>query len=499
MMNTSFSLSKFVLKYTDFLAFVGLWLWFGIFQVQEKDAVSWTTYLTTLLVLLPTQLTGLVFSWHKPNRLANFNKSRFLLYWVGSFLVALPLLTVASIFLFSGYDSMLFIGAALCSFLLEVVLLGNYFYVKRVQHIKWIKKIGLENAVLVSLILFALIISTMAVSSIGNPEYDTKDRLLVGFVFVPTRLITHFWTFMGFMIQFLLMYLAGYLFFLLNSRILVSKILKQKGLVLYILSALAAVAILYPIVGQLLILMPINQVFGRDIFSLNPFLLENGFGAMVIIALSLPIVLALQWGKQNTHILSLEREKSQTELDLLKQQLNPHFFFNTLNNLYALSLQKSEKTSESILQLSELMRYTIYKGQEDRVSIAQELKYLEDYIDLQQIRLKKPLRLGFNKQIENERVQLAPLLFIVLVENAFKHGIEPAEEVAFLNLSLTCTDQELRFVCENSIEPEETKQKPGIGLDNLKKRLELLYPKAYTLDISSNNTIFKAVLYLKLA
>ena len=423
MMNTSFSLSKFVLKYTDFLAFVGLWLWFGIFQVQEKGAVSWTTYLTTLLVLLPTQLTGLIFSWHKPNRLASFNKSRFLVYWVGSFLICLPLLTVGSIFLFSGYDSMLFIGAALASFLLEVVLLGNYFYVKRVQHIKWIKKIGLENAVLVSIILFALIISTMAVSSIGNPEYDTKEKLLVGFVFVPTRLITHFWTFLGFMIQFLLMYLAGYLFFLLNSRVLVSKILKQKGLVLYILSALAVVAILYPIVGQLLILMPINQTFGRDIFSLNPFLLENGFGAMVIIALSLPIVLALQWGKQNTHILSLEREKSQTELDLLKQQLNPHFFFNTLNNLYALSLQKSEKTSESILQLSELMRYTIYKGQEERVSIAQELKYLEDYIDLQQIRLKKPLRLEFNKQINNERVQLAPLLFIVLVENAFKHGI----------------------------------------------------------------------------
>lgn len=498
-MNTSFNLSKFILKYTDFLAFVGLWLWLGIFQVQEKEAVSWATYLTTLGVFLPTQLTGLVFSWHKPDRLANFNSSRFLIFWVSSFLICLPLLTIASIFVFSGYDSGFFIGAGIGSFLLELLLLANYFYVKKVQHIKWIKNIGLESAVLVSLILLSFIISAMAVSSIGNPEYDTKERLLIGFVFTPIKLITHFWTFLGFMIQFLLMYLFGYLFFLLNSRLLVSKILKQKGLVLYILSALASIAILYPIIGQLLILMPVNQTFGRDIFSLNPFLLENGFGAMTIVALSLPIVLALQWGKQNTHILSLEKEKSQTELDLLKQQLNPHFFFNTLNNLYALSLQKSVKTSESILQLSELMRYTIYKGQEQRVTIAQELKYLEDYIDLQQIRLKKPLRFNFEKQIENESVQIAPLLFIVLIENAFKHGIEPAEEAAFLNLYLSCTTNEVRFICENSIEPETSDQSPGIGLDNLKKRLNLLYPKAHTLDISVNNTIFKAELHLKLS
>lgn len=498
-MNTSFSLTKLVLKYTDFLAFVGLWLWLGIFQVQEKGAVSWSTYLTTLAVLLPTQLTGLIFSWFKPNHLTNLNSSKYLVIWINAFLVCLPLITVASIFTLSSHDSSIFIGAALGSFLLELLLLTNYFYVKKVQHIKWIKKIGLENAVLVSIVLLAIIISAMAVSSIGNPAYDTKERLLIGFVFTPVKLVTHFWTFLGFMFQFLLMYLLGYLFFLLNSRLLVSKILKQKGLVLYILSALASIAILYPIAGQLLILLPINQIFGRDIFSLNPFLLENGFGAIVIIALSLPIVLALQWGKQNTQILSLEKEKSQTELDLLKQQLNPHFFFNTLNNLYALSLQKSAKTSESILQLSELMRYTIYKGQEERVTIAQELKYLEDYIDLQQIRLKKPLQLSFEKRIDNERVQIAPLLFIVLIENAFKHGIEPAEEAAFLNLSLSCTDHEVNFVCENSIEPEETDQKPGIGLDNLKKRLNLLYPKAHTLDISTNNTIFRVALHLKLS
>lgn len=498
-MNTSFSLSKLILKYTEFLAFIGLWLWLGIFQVQEKTGVSWGSYLIYLAILLPSQISAMVFSWYKSQRPDTFNQSKYLLYWVSTFLIALPLLTLASTFLFSTYDSLIFIGAAFSSLFLELLLLGNYFYVKKVQHIGWIKKIGLENAVLVSIVLLAVIISVMAVSSIGNPAYDTKDKLLVGFVFVPMKLVTHFWTFCGFLIQFLLMYLLGYLFFLVNSRLLVSKILKQKGLVLYILSALATIAILYPIIGQILIWLPINQVFGRDIFMSNPFVFENGFGAMSIIALSLPIVLALQWGKQNTHILTLEKEKSQTELDLLKQQLNPHFFFNTLNNLYALSLQKSEKTSDSILQLAELMRYTIYKGQEERVSLAQELKYLDDYIDLQQIRLKKPLQLTFNKQVKDEHIQLAPLLFIVLVENAFKHGIEPAEDVAFLKLSINCKDHQLYFSCENSVEPNIHPQQPGIGLDNLKRRLDLLYPGAYQLHISSNNTTFKAELQLKLA
>ncbi|MBB2144397.1 hypothetical protein GM921_02785 [Pedobacter sp. LMG 31464] len=498
-MNRSFSLSNFLLKHAEFLAFVGLWLWIGIFQVQEKDAESWKPFLMVLIVLLPTQLPGFIFSWYKSTLLTNFTRNQFLTYWTGCFLICLPILTDACVLLFPNYDSSLFVGATLASVSLELILVANYYYLKKVQHIKWIKKIGLENAVLLSIILLSIVISAMAVSSIGNPAFDTKGQLLIGFVFTPAKLITHFWTFLSFTLQFLFMYLCGYAFFLVNSRLLVSKILKQKGLILYILSALASIAILYPIIGQLLILLPINQIFGRDIFSLNPFLLENGFGAMAIIALSLPIVLAIQWGAQNTHILSLQKEKSQTELDLLKQQLNPHFFFNTLNNLYALSLQKSEKTSESILRLSELMRYTIYKGQEEKVTITQEINYLEDYIELQQIRLKKPLQLNFEKHSIDENVQIAPLLLIVLLENAFKHGIEPAEETAFLNLSLTCTAQELTFSCENSIELDKAEKKPGIGLTNLKKRLELLYPNAYTLDITSNNVIFKADLHLKLS
>ncbi|RZL30651.1 MAG: hypothetical protein EOO96_17700, partial [Pedobacter sp.] len=386
---------------------------------------------------------------------------------------------------------------AIAAFVLEIVLIVNQYYRKRVQHIKWIKKIGLENSVLITLVLISATISVMAVSSLSNPAYHTKERLLVGFEFDYLKILSHFGTFLSFFIQFLLMYLCGYLLFFINSRLLVSKILKEKGLLIYILSLASTIAILYPFLAQLLISMPINSVFGRDIFGTNPFDMENAMGAIAIMLISLPVVLALQWGKQNNQILSLEKEKSQSELDLLRQQLNPHFFFNTLNNLYALSLQKSEKTPENILQLSELMRYTIYKGQEKSVSLDQEIKYLEDYIQLQQIRLKNPLNLKFEKEISNPNISIAPLLLIVFIENAFKHGIETAENSAFLSISLVCNNKELYFNCENSFD-DENQNTPGIGITNLKKRLDLLYPNKHTLIFSSENHIFKAELKLAL-
>jgi len=489
---------NFLFKHQDFLVNVGLILWFAIYTVLEIGGNSWITYLSSVASIVLCLLPVLVFAYYKPALKTKVNKDRYLLYWLFCFLFLLPVFAITcSYFELAYFDEVIFIVVAISAFLLEVILIANQYYRQWVQHIKWIKKIGLENSVLITLVLISATISVMAVSSLNNPSYHTKDRLLVGFELSPEKLGENFGLFIGFFVQFLLMYLCGYLLFIINSRFLVSKILKEKGLVIYILSLGVTIAILYPILAQFLISLPINDVFGRDIFGKNPFDMENAMGAIVIMLISLPIVLALQWGKQNTQILSLEKEKSQSELDLLRQQLNPHFFFNTLNNLYALSLQKSEKTSESILQLAELMRYTIYKGQEKSVSLDQELKYLEDYIHLQQIRLKNPLSLKFEKDINNPTIGIAPLLLIVFIENAFKHGIETAENSAFLNVSLICNDRELYFSCENSFD-DENLNLPGIGIVNLKRRLDLLYPNKHKLKLSSENHIFKAELKLEL-
>lgn len=490
---------NFSYQYQDFFINVGLLLWVAIFNTYSLSANIWSTYASCILALGFCLLPVFIFSFVKSRLKSSLSKRQYATYWCICYVLNLPLFTFISLYLkIKVLDDSVFISTALAAITLELMLMANQYYQKKVQHIKWIKKIGLENAVLITIILLAATISVMAVSSLENPIYQRKGFRLVGFEFDAKMLLHNFGTFLAFFSQFLIMYLCGYLLFFINSRFLVSKILKEKGLLIYLLTLSATIAILYPLLAQILISLPINTVFGRSIFVANPFELENAFGAFAIMLISLPVVLALQWGNQNNRILALEKEKSQTELDLLKQQLNPHFFFNTLNNLYALSLQKSEKTSESILQLSELMRYTIYKGQEKTVKLSQELDYIEDYIQLQQIRLRKTLHFEFDKQIENDQIDIAPLLLIVFIENAFKHGIEPAEHAATLNLSLITIDNSLSFTCENSFNPEEIQETKGIGIDNLKKRLELLYPNRYTLHISSIGNIFKAKLKLQL-
>ena len=490
----------FLIKHQELYIFLGLWLWLAVFNVLGSNDHTWPAYLHAIAIVAITQLPGLLFAYFRVKLKAIFSSRKYTWYWILCFLICLPAITFGTaLSVADNNDAMFLAVGGISSFVLEIILNINSFYQQKVQHKKWVQKLGLESSVLITLILIALTLSAMAVSSMDNPAYHSKERLLIGFEFSLIKIIIHGFTFLSIFVQFLIMYLCGYLFFYINSRFLVSKVLKQKGLVIYILSLLATTVFFYPIAAQIILWLPINKIFGGEIFSSNPFIAENAFAALAIMLLSLPIVLSLQWAKQNNTIISLEKEKSRTELNLLKQQLNPHFFFNTLNNLYALSITKSEKTSESILQLSELMRYTIYKGQEETVTLSQELKYIDDYIQLQQIRLKKPLNFSFTKAISNNEQVLPPLLLIVLIENAFKHGIEPAENEAFLKLHIKCDAQSLNFRCENSFEDENIGKPTGIGLENLRKRLMLLYPNCNGLTIESQNHIFKAELNIDLA
>jgi hypothetical protein len=481
------------------LLYIGLWCWIVIADQLEKQSHSWSLYVSSLLVLTLVQLPVLIFSWNKESWQQLFSRKRYLLYWLACFGIYLPaLFIIGSVFLKVGTRFQFLVPfSAMCSILLELLLAATAYYQQRMLQWRWVQRLSLERSVLISITLIAVILSVMAVSSIGNPAYDKADGLLVGFEFNARKIITHFGAFLSFTVQFLFLYLCGYFFFYINNRVLVPKVLKQRGVILYCLAGLAVVGIVYPIIAQLLALLPMNGRLG-NIFAENPFAFENGFGAIVIILLSLPVVLALQWSKQNGQIIALEKEKAQTELDLLKQQLNPHFFFNTLNNLYALSLQQSKQTPESILQLSELMRYVIYKAKEPLVNVHEEIKYLEDYMQLQQIRLKRKPDLQFKQEIGEGTPPIAPLLLIVLVENAFKHGIEPAEEKAFLHLSLHTTANRLYFSCVNSFE-QEAEKTTGIGLANLQRRLVLLYPGKHLLRTGIENHIFKAELELDLS
>jgi sensor histidine kinase YesM len=193
----------------------------------------------------------------------------------------------------------------------------------------------------------------------------------------------------------------------------------------------------------------------------------------------------------------LKNEQTQAELLHLRSQLNPHFFFNTLNNLYGLTIKNSKQAPEVILKLSEMMRYTIYQGEKSSVTIKNEITYLENYIELHKIRYKKSVLITFNQDID-KTLTIAPLLFINLLENAFKHGVETLEEDAFIKINLTNDAKIIYFSIENNFDETKKNQPKGIGLTNLKRRLSLLYPKKHTLEFTRQSNIYNVTLKISL-
>ncbi|WP_425658865.1 sensor histidine kinase [Tenacibaculum ascidiaceicola] len=215
------------------------------------------------------------------------------------------------------------------------------------------------------------------------------------------------------------------------------------------------------------------------------------------IILAIPfLVLIFGWFFQQWKWLkTLEAKKSKAELSLLKSQINPHFFFNTLNNLYGLTVEKSDEAPEVVLKLSEMMRYTIYMGKEDLVSLKDEIDYLHNYIELHKIRYQKEVDIQFD-YLKVLDYKVAPLLYIIALENAFKHGVEKLTENAYIHIKISTDDGIVSFEIENNFEKKETKQGMGIGLENLKQRLQLLYPRKHQLTIKSINSVYNLSLKL---
>jgi len=199
-----------------------------------------------------------------------------------------------------------------------------------------------------------------------------------------------------------------------------------------------------------------------------------------------------QWKK----IQTLKNEKSIAELALLKNQINPHFFFNTLNNLYALIKSDPNTAQEYVLKLSDMMRFTIYKGKEELVSLHEEVRYLNNFIELQTARYHKKIEINFIQTIENPEEKVPPLLFIILLENAFKHGVEGLLDNAFIHLELTESDGEIVFSIKNNFDLDTLSKTKGIGLKNLKGRLHLLYPNAHNLSCKNDGETYFSTLKL---
>jgi two-component system, LytTR family, sensor kinase len=195
----------------------------------------------------------------------------------------------------------------------------------------------------------------------------------------------------------------------------------------------------------------------------------------------------------------LKIEKQQAELSYLKAQTNPHFLFNTLNNIYSLAREKSDLTAESVLRLSKMLRYMLYETNAANITVEQELKIIDDYIALEKLRYDESLVVNFEHDIENMKQLLPPLLLVPLIENAFKHGVSETGYEPFVKIHLSIINQKLSFMVENSIGfvSNELQVKENIGLSNLRRQLELLF-KDYKLNIEKNETVFSVNLEINL-
>jgi Putative regulator of cell autolysis len=208
------------------------------------------------------------------------------------------------------------------------------------------------------------------------------------------------------------------------------------------------------------------------------------FELFSIISITTGMKLAKDWLLQLQWIREKEKQYLETELNFLKSQINPHFFFNTLNNLYSLTLKKSDLAPEVVLKLSDLMSYMLYESNTPKIALDKEITYLKNYIDVEQLRFGQRLQVQFNISGPTEQVAVPPMLLILFVENSFKHGTRHIIHQIHIRISLAVHDGFVHFRVENPVGNNFTvSEQTGIGLKNAQRRLELLYGSQYTLDM----------------
>ncbi|GAA6242653.1 hypothetical protein F030043B2_16950 [Bacteroides fragilis] len=213
--------------------------------------------------------------------------------------------------------------------------------------------------------------------------------------------------------------------------------------------------------------------FVRDILSL-----------IFTIGLSAAIRMSARWGEAEAARREAEKSRTEAELKNLRNQLNPHFLLNTLNNIYALIAFDSDKAQQAVQELSKLLRYVLYDNQQNYVPLCKEVDFIRNYIELMRIRLSGNVEVITQLDIQpDSQTKIAPLIFISLIENAFKHGISPTE-LSFIHILISENKEEIRCEIRNSCHPKTNMDKSGsgIGLEQVSKRLELSYPGRYRWD-----------------
>jgi two-component system LytT family sensor kinase len=291
--------------------------------------------------------------------------------------------------------------------------------------------------------------------------------------------------------------------FYINYMLLIPMLIKeQKKYGLYIGAILLLIVVMSAIKTVIASLNPevilVTWEAGkRDYIPIGTFGAGSMFtGGFFGVASSL-LKFAVDWFRNERVQRNLESEKKEMELQFLKSQLNPHFLFNSLNNIYSLAYQKSDKTADAILKLSEIMRYMIYESNDSWVSLSKEIEYVQSYIELQKLRFRDgaAVELSLNGEIDNQ--QIVPLILISFVENAFKHGVanDPKDPI---KINIIANQKILHFSVTNKKNKHNKDEVGGVGLNNVERRLQLLYPERYKLNIVNSATHYTSELMLDL-
>lgn len=208
------------------------------------------------------------------------------------------------------------------------------------------------------------------------------------------------------------------------------------------------------------------------------------FNLFFVVSTAISIKFYKRWNEKDFQEQKVQKEKVEAELQMLKTQINPHFLFNTLNSIYVLAMKQSELTANTVMKLSDILDYILYRIDTPKIAISNEIQIIESYIELEKIRFSNRVDLNFTIDLKSQGIQIPPMLIIPLIENAFKHGVAKSVEKSWIKISIQETDGALNILVANSKTQSKADDKTGgIGLMNVKKRLNLIYEENYQLNI----------------
>lgn len=339
-----------------------------------------------------------------------------------------------------------------------------------------------KGAVIVNIIFWLFIVALIAVGIINSPNKPNWFEILVEFGFYGIVNVSLFY---------------------INYLILIPNVVQRKqSLWLYLFLIISLIGITVVVKLGIAVLYPeiiLEHTYQnrKNTTTYNIYMLQALFMSGFFVVISSLLKFTTDWFVNERVQRNLESEKKDMELQFLKSQLNPHFLFNSLNNIYSLAYQKSEKTADAILKLSEMMRYMIYESNDSWVELSKEIEYVQSYVELQKLRFKDGAAVEININGEIDGQKIIPLILISFVENAFKHGVANDQKDP-IKINITANKKILHFSVTNRKNTSNKDAMGGVGLNNVERRLQLLYPDRYKLNIVNSATHYTSELMLNL-